>query len=47
MNRLVPEIVQSVPRRSAVVRSPAGLEPASDSVRANAAMLAPEASSGR
>ena len=47
MNRLVPDRIQSLPSRRADVVSPAGLEPASDSVSANEAIMSPAASAGR
>ena len=43
MKRFWPSITQSSPSRLAVVRSPAGLDPAPDSVRANDATTSPEA----
>ena len=52
MNRLVPDSTQSPPwgpspSRRADVRSPAGLDPASDSVSANEATWSPAARPGR
>ena len=44
MNRFCPSMTQSSPSRTAVVCSPAGLEPAPGSVSANEATTAPEAS---
>ena len=46
MKRLLPLITQSSPSGVAVVRSPAGLEPAPASVRANDATTSPEAMPG-
>ncbi|PQM47590.1 hypothetical protein C1Y40_02207 [Mycobacterium talmoniae] len=43
MNRLCPEISQSVSSRTALVCSPAGLEPAPGSVSANEATTSPAA----
>ncbi len=43
MNRFWPSITQSSPSRTALVRRPAGLEPAPGSVRANEATTSPEA----
>ena len=47
MNRLVPDSSQSPPSRRADARSPAGLDPASDSVSANDATISPAARAGR